>query len=207
MSRVERSSGRRRPYRLVKRAERQNETRRRITDAAVELHTSVGPARTTVSAIAKRAGVERLTVYRHFPDLKALFAACSSRFFEQHPPPDLRAVMVPAEPLGRVELALRALYSYYRETQAMLRALVRDVDVVRAHYVDPYVAQLTQLADSLAAGFPDAPDEPILKAAVGHALEFTTWSSLTGTRALSDVEAAALMTTFVGTVASGAKRQ
>jgi AcrR family transcriptional regulator len=207
MSRVERSSGRRRPYRLVRRAERQDETRRRITDAAVELHTSIGPALTTVSAIARRAGVERLTVYRHFPDLKALFAACSSRFSEQHPPPDLRGAMLAAEPLDRVEHALGALYSYYRETQTMLRALVRDAEVVRAHYVDPQVEELAQLAYSLAAGFPDGSDQPMLTAAVGHALEFTTWSSLTGTGALSDDEAAVLMTTLVGTVASGASKR
>src|SRR5215204_3222044 len=99
-----------RPYRKRRRAQLEEETRLRITEAAVDLHGSVGPARTTISAVAARAGVQRATVYRHFPYEDALFDACSSHWMAQHPLPDLAAGAardVPAEPTRR---ALQRLY-------------------------------------------------------------------------------------------------
>jgi AcrR family transcriptional regulator len=89
-----------RKYELKRRAERMAETRQRITEAAMELHGTVGPARTTVAAIAERAGVERLTVYRHFPDEQALFAACSSHWAQDHPFPDLGPLLGGPPPPG-----------------------------------------------------------------------------------------------------------
>ena len=189
----------RRPYRLQARAQAQLQTRRRIAEAAIELHGSIGPARTTIRAIADRAGVERLTVYRHFPDERALFAACSSRFLEDHPPPDLAGAMAIAEPDTRLEAVLLALYGYYRETEPMLSALLRDAPSVPlvAEYLGPYLAMLRELADALAAGRPNAPQPRLLRAALGHALAFTTWRSLALDQGLSDVESAAMMAALV----------
>ena len=189
----------RRPYRLRARAEALAQTRRRIAGAAVELHGSIGPARTTIRAIADRAGVERLTVYRHFPDERALFAACSSRFLEDHSPPDLAGPMAIANPSTRLEAVLLALYGYYRQTEPMLSALLRDAPSVPlvAEYLGPYLAILRDLADALAAGHPDAPDPRLLRAALGHSLAFTTWRSLAIDQGLTDVEAAVMMAELV----------
>ena len=99
-----------RTYELKRRAERQQETRRRIIDAAVELHTTLGPSRTTVSAIAERAGVTRPTVYAHFPDDRALFQACSGHVRQAVPPPDPTPWRLIADPCARLETALRDLY-------------------------------------------------------------------------------------------------
>lgn len=188
----------RRPYRLQARAKAQLQTRRRIAEAAIELHGSIGPARTTIRAIADRAGVERLTVYRHFPDERALFAACSSRFLEDHPPPDLAGPMAIAEP-DRLEAVLLALYGYYRETEPMMSALLRDAPSVPlvAEYIGSYLVMLRELADALAAGRPHAPEPRLIRAALGHALAFTTWRSLALDQGLTDAESAAMMTALL----------
>src|SRR5688572_5888882 len=102
-----------RKYELKRRAERQAETRRRIVDATVGLHTSVGPARTTISAIAERAGVERHTVYAHFPDERALFQACSTHWRELHPLPDSARWESIADPQRRLRAALQDVYAWY----------------------------------------------------------------------------------------------
>lgn len=184
-----------RPYRQRARAEHQALTRRRIAEAAVALHASIGPARTTISAIAERAGVERVTVYRHFPDERALYAACSGRFLEQHPPPDLARPMAIADPAARVEAVLLTLYRYYRQTEPMLRALLRDAPAVPlvADYLKPYLAMLDAVADGLTAGFPKASKRRTLHAAIAHALAFSTWRSLALDQGLTDNAAAALM--------------
>jgi len=197
VSRPERWS--RRPYRLRARAEGQARTRRRIAEAAVELHATVGPARTTIRAIAERAGVERLTVYRHFPDERALFAACSSRFLEDHPPPDLSGPMAIRDAAHRVEAVLLALYRFYRETEPMSTALLRDAPSVPlvGEYLDPYLAMLQQVGDALTAGWPARGTHRLLRATIGHALAFATWRSLALDQGLTDAEAATLMTALV----------
>jgi AcrR family transcriptional regulator len=186
---------RRRPYRLGARAEAQAATRRRIAQAAVELHSSIGPARTTIRAIAERAGVERVTVYRHFPDERALYGACSSRFLEDHPLPDLAATMASAQPGTRVEAVLLKLYGYYRQNEPTLTAVLRDAEALPlvAEYVADNLAMLRALADGLAAGRSDAPGRRLLRAAIGHALAFGTWRSLAIEESLTDAEAAAMM--------------
>src|SRR5688500_6365804 len=105
-------SNERRKYTKRRRAEAEIETRQRITEAAVDLHGSIGPARTTISAVADRAGVQRATVYRHFPDEESLFAACSGHFAAMNPPPDLTAWQAVADPVARLEEALGDLYPY-----------------------------------------------------------------------------------------------
>ena len=102
-----------RRYRLGERARQQEETRRRIVEATAELHAEVGPAATTISAIAERAGVQRLTVYRHFPEERQLFEACSALSEERHPSPDPAHWTDVADPRERTEAALGALYAYY----------------------------------------------------------------------------------------------
>jgi AcrR family transcriptional regulator len=186
----------RRPYRQQARAEAQALTRRRIADAAIELHAGIGPQRTTVSAIADRAKVERVTVYRHFPDERALFSTCSSRFLEEHPPPDLTGPMTIADPVMRIGAVLLALYAYYRRTEPMMSSLLRDAPAVPllAEYLDPYFAMTRDVADALAASPPGGPDPRLLRAAIGHSLAFPTWQSLARVQGLTDADAADLMT-------------
>ena len=102
--------GEKRKYELKKRAERLAETRRRITEATVELHRTVGPAATQVNEVARRAGVQRMTVYNHFPDETSLFSACSAHWRALHPAPDLAAWRAVEEPGARLRLGLGELY-------------------------------------------------------------------------------------------------
>src|SRR5215470_17098590 len=102
-----------RTYTLKRRAEQQAETRRRIVEAAVELHGSIGPARTTVSMVAERAGVQRHTFYAHFPDDRSLFMACSGLVFERDPLPDVQPWRDIADGRERLRVGLRAIYDWY----------------------------------------------------------------------------------------------
>lgn len=124
--------GRKRPYRLKARAQRQEEVHRRITEITVDLHKSLGPARTTVSEIAKRAGVQRATVYNHFPTELDLIDACSSHWVSEHPPPDPGAWMEIEDPGRRAETVLAAMYDYYESGQDMLENVLRDAPLLPA---------------------------------------------------------------------------
>lgn len=201
---VSRPSRRTRPYRQRARAEQQAATRQQIADAALELHATVGPARTTVSAVAERAGVERLTVYRHFPDERALFTGCSSRFLEQHPPPDLSAPMAIARFQPRLEAVLLALYAYYGDTRDVMAALLRDEPFmpVVAEFLVPYRQLLSGIADTVAVDVPPR-RRRIVRAATRHGLAFETWRSLTTDGGLTDAEAAALMAGLVTSIRGG----
>ena len=203
MSRGSPPSRPRRRYRLRARADQRDATHRRIARAAVELHGRIGPTRTTISAVADRAGVERLTVYRHFPDERALFAACSREFLEENPPPDVGPLMMLPDPEERLTGVLRALYRYYRQTSSMMTALIRDAETTPlvAEYLAPYHATVAMLADQLSIGFRSHRRRE-LRAAIGHALDFTTWRSLTERQRLTDAQATRVMTAFVGSVAT-----
>ena len=189
-------SDQRRPYRMRRRAELEEQTRRRITESAVALHEELGPARTSISAIAGRAGVRRSTVYRHFPDEEALFAACSSHWRAANPPPDPRAWAAIEDPAARTEAALHDLYSFYASTQAMYRSLLRDeplVPVVQRRLRDFY-SYLRTIEDVLIAGRGlRGRAAARTRAAIGHALAFPTWHSLTHERGLADDDAVELM--------------
>jgi AcrR family transcriptional regulator len=119
-----------RRYTLHRRAESQEATRRRIVQAAVDLHRTVGPARTTVSAIAARAGVQRHTVYRHFPDEPSLFRACTAHFLGQEPPPDTDSWATVEDFGARLRRGLAELYTYYQRNERMIANVLRDSEVL-----------------------------------------------------------------------------
>src|SRR4051812_19801914 len=158
-----------RKYELKARAEAQQETRRRITEATVGLHLEVGPAKTTISEIAKRAGVTRLTVYNNFPDETSLLAACSAHYTAHHPPPDPAAWMGIADPAERTRAALTAFYAYYRETEPMTGKVMRDAPAMPALATvleSGYVPFVQAVRDDLALAF-GAPKDKRLRAAIG----------------------------------------
>ena len=189
-----------RPYRMKRRAELEAETRRRITESAVALHGTLGPARTSISAIADHAGVRRSTVYRHFPDEAALFAACSSHWRAAHPPPDPATWREVADPDERLRLALGALYAHYRETRAMRSNVLRDEPVlpIITRLLQGYRAYLDSAAEDLMRGRGRCGRAAArTRAAIGHALAFGTWQSLTGDQGLADADAVELMCVLV----------
>src|SRR5437870_13353210 len=115
-----------RPYQLKRRAEHQEMTRRRIIEAAIELHQLIGPAATTVSDIAERAHVGRVTVYRHFPDELTLARACSGLYLERNPPPDPEHWRAIADAEDRLRTALGETYAYHHATQKMFSPVPAD---------------------------------------------------------------------------------
>jgi AcrR family transcriptional regulator len=194
-----------RRYRKRRRAELEAETRRRITESAVELHGTLGPSRTSMSAIAERAGVRRSTLYRHFPDEVAVFAACSAHWREANPAPDLGAWAAIEDPDRRLRTALEELYAYYRHTEGMMENLYRDeavMPVVQRSF-SRFHQYLAAAHDCLMRGrrLRGAARRRV-HAATGHALDFTTWRSLAREQELDDGEAAELMCALVA--ASGA---
>jgi AcrR family transcriptional regulator len=195
-------SDRKRPYRKRRRAELEAETRRRITESAVELHGTVGPALTSISAVAEGAGVRRSTVYRHFPDEVALFDACSAHWSAANPPPDLERWATIADPDERLVAALPELYAYYRRTETMLANLLRDEDempVLKERFA-AFHQYLAQARQSLLRGRAlRGRARRNVAAAIGHALSFTTWRSLAREQGLDDAGAAALMAHLVST--------
>jgi len=178
-----------RKYEQTKRAEKQAETRQRIVEATVALHTSVGPAQTTVSAIAARAGVQRHTVYAHFPDESTLYAACTTHWNALHPFPAVTATDLGPD--------LDAVYRWYATVADDLELFLRDASVVgpAAAEMERVALQLDRLADGLARGRSRA-----ARAAIGHALAFETWRSLVRRQGLSTSQAVKLMVAFVESV-------
>jgi AcrR family transcriptional regulator len=190
-----------RKYELKVRAERQRRTRDRIVEAIIELHEEVGPARTTVSEIARRADVDRLTVYNHFPTDTDMFVACGTRWRERNPKPDLTAALAHDDPVERVRSVLVAVYGWFRRTAPMIEKIQRDrtlipsLDEAAREAED---APLAELTGSLAAGFEvrDTRGTRELRAAIAVALDFWTWRRLNG-EGLSGRRAADLMTRAV----------
>lgn len=185
-----------RRYRKRRRAELEDETRRRITEAAVELHGSVGPARTTISAVAQRARVQRATLYRHFPDEEALFDACSSHWAADHPLPDLAEWAAIADPRERLRVALKDLYAWYEDGQEMLERTTRDAALVPA--MRPAVERMGKwFAEALGTIVRGRPERGTrrrrVEAAIGHAISFATWRSLVRDQGLSETETLSLM--------------
>ena len=162
-------------------------------------------ARTTITAIAERAGVERLTVYRHFADETAMFQACSAHFATEVAPPDPSAWESIAEPEERLRVALLSFYGYYRRAEDMLTHVHRDVPQLPAlaSVVAPWDAFVNSIRDRVLGGWAaQEPSRARLSAAIAHALRFETWRSLARAESLGDEEAADLMVTLARAAAS-----
>jgi len=200
-------SDRPRPYRKTRRAELEDETRRRITESTVALHEELGPARTSISAIAERAGVRRSTVYRHFPDEEALLMACSSHWGAANPPPDPRAWAAIADPGDRTDTALRELYAFYARTEGMYTTLLRDEPLVPVlgRLLGDFYGYLRAIQDVLMAGrgLRGRPARRT-RAALGHALAFPTWRSLAREQELAAGDVVALMCALVDAATAAA---
>jgi AcrR family transcriptional regulator len=181
-----------RRYRQRKRAERQEETRRRIVEATVGLHGKLGVARTTVTQIAEAAGVGRQTVYRHFPDELALGTACSGLYWERNPVPDPEPWRAVANPQERLRRGLRESYAYHRRTEEMIRRAFEDVR--DSPIMQGYHDHWKQAADVVASAWEvRGRARTLLRAAIGHAIVFPTWHSLVREQGLSDRQAVELM--------------
>lgn len=187
-----------RRYELKKRADALEETRRRIIEATVELHRTVGPAATRITDIAKRAGVQRLTVYNHFPKGESLLASCSAHWRALHPAPNPLAWRQVEDPTKRLRLGLNQLYCWYRETEPMTANILRDAEVI------PPLRQLIEkgLGTYLTEVQTVLTERPKYRgrrrdrvdAAARVAISFHTWRAL---RDLGDENAAELATRFV----------
>jgi AcrR family transcriptional regulator len=196
----EQANGGVRRYRKRRRAEQERKTRERITEAAVKLHGTVGPARTTVSGVAKEAGVQRGTVYRHFPDEASLFAACTAHYWADHPRPDPETWASIVDSRARVRHALGEMYAFYRRTEGMLEKTSRDAPLVEAMAtpVTAFRSYLDAATAAITAGRPERGEaRRRAQAAVGHAVAFPTWQSLVRQQGLDDAEAVAVMTALV----------
>jgi AcrR family transcriptional regulator len=180
---------------MRKRAEQVDETRQRIVDAAVHLHETVGPAETTIAGIARRAGVTRLTVYRHFSDDESLFAACSAHWLSGQVPPDPVMWARVADPVERLRTGLADLYRFYRAGETMLSRVYRDKAVLSAGRRQALSDQDRHLRDTLLEPFDtDRGLRRRLRAVLAHAVSFWTWHSLCAEHGLSDREAVEAMT-------------
>lgn len=179
-----------RPYRMKVRAERQADTRRRIVEAAVELHSTAGPSATSLSAIAERAGVQRHTLYAHFPDADSLFRACTSHWRDAHPFP---------EATTDLRQGLRALYDWYASTAEAFAIFARDAHLYPAFWQEQ-LDELDAYAATLAASLPRS---RAVRARVAHAVEFETWRSLVRRQGLSRNQAVDAMVDLISAAHHG----
>src|SRR5262245_51704316 len=197
-----------RKYTQTRRAEQQSETRQRIVEAVYELHGEIGPAQTTIKAIAERAGVERLTVYRHFADEGEIFAACNAHFRAEMPPPNPADWAGIADPAARLRTALLAFYGYYRRGEDNLGKALRDAPQLPAlaAVLAPFGQFVEATRRDLQSAWPARRRaRERLGAAIGHALRFDTWRSLAHVEGLDDAEAVELMVALAEAVAVGRK--
>lgn len=197
-------SDKKRPYKMKRRAELEAQTKQRITESAVELHGTLGPAHTSMKAVAEHAGVPRSTVYRHFADEEALFGACSAHWSMENPPPDVSRWEKINDPAERLETALEELYAYYRRAGAMLDKLLRDeaqVPIV-AKVFAPYHQLMEMITEILMRGRGlRGKARNRTRAAIAHAISFRTWQQLTEEAELGDQDAVDLMRRLVAAAA------
>jgi AcrR family transcriptional regulator len=189
-----------RKYEMKRRAERMQQTRQRITEATVELHQSVGPARTTVSAIAQKAGVQRHTYYAHFPQTKDLYQACTAHYLERNPLPDPSRWEEISDPEERLRGALSEVYAYYQGNKAMLTNVLRDMpfDPVLQENNVLLFRHWEAMRDTIADAFEASGGQHEgLLGAVALALELQTWRTLVGQQGLEDDRAVELMVGMV----------
>jgi AcrR family transcriptional regulator len=177
-----------RPYQLKRRAERQEETRQRIIEATIELHQTVGPAATTITEIAERAGVGRVTIYRHFPEDFDLDRACSGLYFERNPAPDTERWKRVTDPAERLRLALKESYAYHARTEQMISRALADArdHSVMAPYHDHWRRAVEVLLEPWRA---HGKQRKQLRAALALALSFDTWRTLVPEQRLTNAQA------------------
>lgn len=189
-----------RRYRMKRRAAAEELTRLRITESTVELHATLGPARTSVSAVARHAGVRRSTVYRHFPDEYSLMSACTTHWTTANPFPDINCWAEVDDPAVRLMRALGQLYAHYRRTERMMNNVLRDeaaMPIVK-RLLGGYRNYLNAARDALMVGRGvRGPARRLVLAVIGHALTFATWRSLVLDQGLTDAQAAGLMCRLV----------
>jgi AcrR family transcriptional regulator len=194
-----------RPYRLKARGDQQQATRLRIIKATAALHDELGPARTTVSEIARRAGVQRLTVYNHFPNEVDLLDACGAHWMAEHPLPDMSAAIAEPDAAERLRRVLTALYGWYRENKTSTEHLQRDrllmpaLDQLMSIRMDQ---EMASLADLLAAGFTGSDHRAEVRATVALALDFWSWRRLSH-EGMTDEAVATIMTAAAKTIGEG----
>jgi AcrR family transcriptional regulator len=196
-------------HQVGRREQRRAEMRQRIVDAAIELHQSIGPARTTIADIARRASVQRLTVYRYFPDERSLRAACSTTFRLRNPPPDPEVWRKIPDPGKRLRRAFGELLPYYRRTQAMSSRVLRDAEInelVReaARGRQEYAARVRAVLEPGWAA--RGRRTTWVRAAIGHATDFRTWESLAHGQGLDDDAITEVLVAMVGEVAAPCNR-
>ena len=185
-------NSRKRPYRLGNRAESRDRTRQKIVEAAIELHQAKGIAATSMNDIAERAGVGKVTVYRHFPDEAALVGACSGQYFQRHPFPDPEDWRAIADPHERLRRGLSETYAYHRETEPMIARVLPEARGLPV--IAPYDDHWRRCAEILAEGWPAKGTAKILlRAGLALALGFDTWRALVREQGLSDTRAVELM--------------
>jgi AcrR family transcriptional regulator len=184
-----------RKYEQKQRAKQQEETRLRIIEATIALHEEVGGG-APITSIAERAGVGRVTLYRHFPDEKSLLSACTGHYLTVNPPPDSAAWRGVADPECRLRTALGEIYAYYRRTEGLLARAEQEAPAnpVLAEVLEPFAAYWRDIRDILVEGWRGG---PLVTAAIGHAIAFGTWRSLVREQGLDDDQAITLMTTLV----------
>jgi AcrR family transcriptional regulator len=188
-----------RRYEMRKRAEQIDSTRKRIVEATVGMHGTVGPAQTTVAGIARAAGVTRLTVYRHFPDDDALFTACSEHWMSHQVMPDPSTWTGADDPVECVRAALSDLYRFYRDGAADgLTLIYRDKEALPPRHRRRLDDRDLRHVDVLASGFnAGRAADRRLRGLLAHAVSFWTWHSLCVESALTNEEAVVAMTALV----------
>jgi AcrR family transcriptional regulator len=193
---------------MRQRAENVDATRKRIVEAAVKLHGSVGPAAATVQAIAELAGVTRATVYRHFPDDDVLFAACSAHWLAGQRPPDPASWAAVRDPQQRLRVGLADLFRFYRDGEAMLRRVYGDFEQLPASRRREIAARDAAIRDLLVAPYEERTrQQSVLRAVVAHAVSFWTWRSLCIDGGLSNERAVELLAELVGAAAGSTRRR
>jgi AcrR family transcriptional regulator len=193
---------------MRRRAELVDQTRLRITEAAVRLHTTVGPANTSIASVAEEAGVTRLTVYRHFADLSALFEACTAHWYAQNPRPDAAAWSAIPDLAERARRAFSELYSWYRDHADELSPIYRDSATMPLASQQGIAAGNQMLADALVAGHADGSglEGRLLRAVAGHLTGFLTWRSLAIGQSLGHGETVDLEVLLLTSVAADEQR-
>jgi AcrR family transcriptional regulator len=200
-----------RRYTQKKRAENRDDTRSRIVAAAARLHAGPGPAQTTISAVAERAGVQRLTVYRHFPAEALLQAAACEDWLARHPLPDPARWQAIRDRDERLLTALTALYTYFRATRRLWALGLRDAEAVPAlrgplgRAAAALAGQADLLAQGAAEGFPGGAAGAPVRATLRHAVKFSTWAAL-DEQGLDDGEMADLVLGWLGGLQPAGRR-